>query len=361
MSETKRRASALVLAVMIFGLALWHALLPDAALSRAERRRLQQLPALSWESVRSGAYGDELERYLLDQFPLREQFLELRAFLQLRLLHQSDLDGVYLADGGAAEIIPAWDWDQVDYFAAKMRAAAALFDRPRVFCAVVPDKGFYMAQAHGLPAADYAALQVRLRAGLPDAAFVDLFPLLTLADYYRTDPHWRQEALEPVAAAVLTAMGTAPGDFERVPHTLSPFYGAYCGRALGLRPETLTYLTSPVTGQAQVSSAEQSGSLSVYPQDRFGGMDGYDVFLYGAQALVTLENPLSHSGRELVVFRDSFGSSLAPLLLEGYDRVTLVDLRYLDLDYLPQLLACGSQDVLFLYSAGLINTARILR
>ena len=39
-------------------------------------------------------------------------------------------------------------------------------------------------------------------------------------------------------------------------------------------------------------------------------------------SLLTVDNPNARTDRELVIFRDSFGSSLAPLLLEGYSRVT---------------------------------------
>ena len=91
-----------------------------------------------------------------------------------------------------------------------------------------------------------------------------------------------------MAGALLDAMGAPRGETGYEAHTLSPFYGAYCGRSLGLRPESLTYLTSALTDGAKVTSAELSGELSVYPTDKFSGMDGYDDYLYGAQAFVTL-------------------------------------------------------------------------
>lgn len=58
-------------------------------------------------------------------------------------------------------------------------------------------------------------------------------------------------------------------------------------------------------------------------------MDAYDLFLTGAAAFLILENKNNLGGRELVIFRDSFASSLAPLLMEGYSKITLIDLRYL--------------------------------
>ena len=53
--------------------------------------------------------------------------------------------------------------------------------------------------------------------------------------------------------------------------------------------------------------------------------------------------------KNLILFRDSYGSSLAPLLASGYRTITLVDLRYLSSDQLDQYIDFEDQDVLFLY------------
>ena len=89
--------------------------------------------------------------------------------------------------------------------------------------------------------------------------------------------------------------------------------------------------------------------------------DLYEVFLSGAQPLLTVENPAGEAGRELVLFRDSFGSSLAPLLLQGYSKVTLVDIRYMHPDQVGDYVNFHSQDVLFAYSTLILNSGRSLK
>ena len=79
------------------------------------------------------------------------------------------------------------------------------------------------------------------------------------------------------------------------------------------------------------------------------------MFLSGSDALLTIENPNAATEKELVVFRDSFGSSLAPLLATGYAKITLVDLRYLQSDLLGNFIDFENQDVLFLYSTLVLN------
>ena len=85
------------------------------------------------------------------------------------------------------------------------------------------------------------------------------------------------------------------------------------------------------------------------------GNDMYEIFLGGSLSLVTIENPNADKEKELILFRDSFGSSIAPLLAEGYSKVTLVDLRYLRWERLNQFIDFTDQDVLFLYSTSMLN------
>ena len=65
--------------------------------------------------------------------------------------------------------------------------------------------------------------------------------------------------------------------------------------------------------------------------------------------------------KELVIFRDSFASSLAPLLLDGYKKITLIDLRYLDSDLLNEYISFSNQDILFLYNTTIINNSNVLK
>ncbi|MDD6212114.1 MAG: hypothetical protein PUB22_03050, partial [Clostridiales bacterium] len=58
---------------------------------------------------------------------------------------------------------------------------------------------------------------------------------------------------------------------------------------------------------------------------------------------------------ELIIFRDSFGSSLAPLLTGNYKSIYLVDIRYIEPDYLDEFIDFNNKDVLFLYSTLILN------
>ena len=91
--------------------------------------------------------------------------------------------------------------------------------------------------------------------------------------------------------------------------------------------------------------------------EKAAGKDPYELFLSGPKSLLTIENPSAHTEKELIVFRDSFGSSIAPLLAEGYAKITLVDIRYLSPQMLDRFITFTDQDVLFLYSVSVLNNS----
>ena len=110
-----------------------------------------------------------------------------------------------------------------------------------------------------------------------------------------------------------------------------------------------------------VFNLETGKTTGVYDLEKLSGRDPYDVYLSGAAALLTIENPQGQPGRELIVLRDSFGSSMIPLLLQGYEKVTVVDTRYLSADLLGNYIEFSGQDVLFLYSTLILNSSMTLK
>ena len=85
------------------------------------------------------------------------------------------------------------------------------------------------------------------------------------------------------------------------------------------------------------------------------------MFLSGSLSLITIKNPNAQTDRKLVMFRDSFGSSIAPLLTSGYAQIDLVDIRYIHPDLLWQFVDFEGCDVLFLYSTLVLNNSDTIK
>ena len=142
----------------------------------------------------------------------------------------------------------------------------------------------------------------------------------------------------------------------------APFYGVYYGQAaLPMKPDTLYTLESDLLDQCQVYNYETNAYGGIYDREKLTGSDPYEVFLSGSVSLLRIENPNAQTDRELILFRDSFGSSIAPLLIQGYRSITLVDIRYVSSAMLDRFIDFNGQDVLFLYSTLVLNNSETLK
>ena len=91
--------------------------------------------------------------------------------------------------------------------------------------------------------------------------------------------------------------------------------------------------------------------------EKANGRDPYEMFMSGSDALLTVENPNCNNDKHLIMFRDSFGSSISPLFIESYSKITLIDIRYISSDMLGQFVNFENSDVLFLYSTLVLNNS----
>lgn len=353
----------ILLLLVGFGAAIW--IQPDAELSYSERRKLAQLPEFGLEELLDSEFSGEFEDYLLDQFPLRDAFRSLKALTAFHVFQREDNNGIYLYQGGVYKQEYPMSSVQVTSGAKKINELYETYlQGMRVWYGVIPDKNCYAAESAGQLHMDYDAMKAQLRKEITaDVSEIELFDTLDAESYYRTDPHWRQESLQPVLDRLGETLKLEfPGidSYER--GEFESFYGAYYGQsALAVAPDTLYYLESETTRQAVVYTVDTGETTGLYPLDAYDGMDAYDIFLGGAAAIQMIENPNADTERELILFRDSFGSSLAPLLLEEYAVITLIDLRYVSSELLERFVEFENQDVIFLYSTLIWNGASMLR
>lgn len=359
MDKLQKNANRITIGAFIFiiaGFCLWGLISPDSEVSKPERRKLAQAPVLSIDNIMGGRYFSELDKYLADQFPLRDAFRSLNAGFRLGALSQSDVNGLYIENEVIFKSTYPVNEKNVIKFAQATNKIYHEFIEGRAdhyYAGVIPDKEYF---SNHLKADAGEAAEI-FKLNLEGAWYIDIFKGLNLESYYKTDTHWSQDKLLPVMDILGREMGFDTAKNYEV-KTLSPFYGVYWGQlALDLPGEDLKYLTNSAIDQSVVSNIEKPEFKQVYDVDAFEGVDGYDVFLSGATPLISIVSPLAETDKELVIFRDSFGSSIAPLFLNHYGKVTLVDLRYLSPDILGEYVDCTGKDVLVLYSSLILNSS----
>ncbi|MBQ3099495.1 MAG: hypothetical protein IJC50_00750 [Clostridia bacterium] len=333
--------------------------------SDSERRKLAQMPEIKTESILNGSFMTDFESYTLDQFPLRDSFRTLKSMAVFYGLGQKDNNDIYIADGYAAKLEYPLNEKSIVECADKFTWLYENYIKDKtdkVYLSVVPDKGYYLAEANGYPAMDYEKLFSVLGENMPYAEYIDITGALDIKDYYKTDTHWKQENLVPAVKLFAEKMDFEFTDDFKVNTADSPFYGVYYGQAaLPMPAEKISWLTNDVIDSAIVTNLETGTVGGVYDLAELEGRDPYEIYLYGASPIVEIENPNAKEEKKLVIFRDSFGSSITPLMIEGYSKITLVDIRYILSSFVGNYIDCTDADVLFLYSTLVLNSSNTLK
>lgn len=338
--------------------------LPKEEYSDSERRPLAKMPEISVQNILSGKFMSEFEKYSTDNFPLRDTFRAIKAYCALGVFQRGDNNGIYIHDGYISAVEYPMSESSLDYAASRFRYVyeGLLDDTNKVYFSVIPDKNAFMAAESGHLSMDYEAFEQAAADRMDFAEHIKISDLLTLEDFYRTDTHWKQERITDVAHRLCSEMGTVSGkDFTE--NTLeNGFYGVYKGQAaLPVKADTVKYLTSDTIEGCRVFDHQNNIDSFVYDMEKAYGKDPYEMFLAGPLSLVTVENPANTSGKRLIMFRDSFSSSLATLMAEGYSEIVLIDIRYIQPDIVKRFVDFKNADVLFIYSTMVLNNSDTIK
>lgn len=341
-------------AIFIFFFSFWCFFVTTPDYSESERRTLAKFPELTWQNVWSGQFAKKFEEYTTDRFPIRDKWRSVKAYTRLNLFLQKENNDIFVKDGHISKLEYPMNTKMLDYSISLFtKIEEKYLQQNDVYFAIVPDKNEYIADLK----INYNELEKYMYDRLHFCTPIHLEQLLSAEDYYFTDSHWKQEQIVDVAQHIAKFMGTNISDNYEEHKLEIPFKGVYAGQsALKCEPDIITYLTNDTIEDLQVT-----GANAVYDIKKANGKDTYEFFLSGNQPLVKIKNPNNTDGKRLIVFRDSFASSIMPLLAQGYSEITMIDLRYMNSQLLEKFVDFSDAQVLFLYSSTLLNNSTSMK
>ena len=328
-----------------FGAAL--ILTPSRDFSQQENRFLAQFKAPTADTLRSGKFMESFEKYVSDQFPLRDQWIQLKAYSEKALGKQENNKVYFGTDGQTlfAQFTPPTD-QELSQRVGFVNKLGENLDVP-VYFSLVPDKSWAWASLlpANAPKVDNGSTISRAEALCGDkVAYIDL--QWVLADdrgaFYRTDHHWTTMGALKAGQALLEGMGLVQqaGDlkvlgYQSLPYTQvsDSFYGTTYSSsgAAWVRPDEI-YTVIPeggTKGNITVDRYPEGTAIpgGLYYPEKLEVKDKYAYFLGGNQPLCVIKNPDAAGGR-LLLIRDSYSDSLAPFLTQRFSELHLYDLRY---------------------------------
>lgn len=336
---TKRYSRLLTALFCLFigGMMVWSLLLPDRKSSAVENRPLQQRPSFSVGAVIDGSFMSETEKYIADQFPLRDQWTGMKARME-NTIGKRLFNGVYLCGDtlitkvdSSSDGLEKRNLNYVKQLSGKTDAKVYLGLVPsaaEIWKAKLPAGAVSWDQAAYLKTAGE-------RAGVNTIDF--LKPLKEHEGenlYYRTDHHWTTLGAYYGYTALMESLGQGSKILPKSafrPETVSrDFYGTLYSKSgiHWLKPDSIQYWVPE--GGLNVTSWRTGTPTraSLYEKSFLKKKDQYASFLGGNQPLCVIKNSKITDGSKILLVRDSYSDALAPFLAQNFSEVHLLDLRY---------------------------------
>lgn len=340
----------------------------DMQFSKDEKRILMQKPFFNKESIISGTYTNDLEKYILDQFPLRQKFREIKSYSSYYLFQKLQNENIIVNNNIMIKLNLNYKYDNVITTIKRIEVLKNnYFGKNNCYFVLIPDKNCYNLFKNNIIQnnlnVNYDKIINDINKNTTNIKVLNIKDKLNLSNYYETDSHWKNNDLISLSSYILSKMGNnivMDRKHFYKEKEIENFKGVLASQGALNKKEKIVYLTNEIIENAKVYNYETEKETKVYDLDKLTdkkSLDMYDIFLSGASSLLKIQNNNNSNNKTLVIFRDSFASSISPLFVEYYNIIYLVDLRYIDSTYLDKYIKFdGTEDVLFMYSTALMET-----
>ena len=271
------------------------------------------------------------------------------------------MDGVYVKDGAGYSVY-YYDQDAADtYIAAMNKAAERLEGVATVYSIMSPANSIMLDEEEEkvLGGSDQKETLAYLSSRFdPRVKSVDIIDdLVAHRDeylYFYSDHHWTQKGAYYAYLAFCKAKGIKPVTLEeRVFQDLGEFRGTYFDTVASMgdvRPDTVeAYLPN---GTNELTYDEYGETITAPIVDmsaaEWDPPYKYSAFIQGDQVLETIHNPAITDGSSCLLVKDSYGCAFAPLLVDSYEHLYIIDFRYTDENICDFAKANDIQDVIFM-------------
>ncbi len=332
-------------------------LTPDKDFSETENRSLAQLPGLA--DVADGSFLDDLGSWFADQFPGRDGWMTLNLRTNT-FLGQKEMGGVYLCEDDYLIQVPSAPNEiQAERNLKAINAFQEAYPELNMVMTVVPNA--VTVHADKLPAnapardqrADLAALEGKLRGVTFADVTEDLMAHSSEYLYYKTDHHWTSLGAFYAFQSLAPALGImSPSLSEYTVYPVSTTFEGTLSSKSGSHEalDTVDIYVSNAGIDYYVTFADSGKvSSSMYHRAALDAKDHYTVFFGGNYSRVDITTT-ANTGRNLLLFKDSYANCMVQFLYPYFDHITIIDPRYY-YDNLELVITSESiTDVFFLYN-----------
>ncbi|MBO5055659.1 MAG: hypothetical protein J6C64_04790 [Lachnospiraceae bacterium] len=355
--------TAAVFCILIFGFTVATLIKPSTEFSETENRVLAQKPEAKPETVLSGEFEEKYEEYLTDQFILRNHWIGIKTAMERLLLKRESRD-IYFADDDyliekhTGVFTTQMARRNITKLAEFTQLYAEQLGAGHVSVLIIPNAVDILEDK--LPpfacAGSGNAYLKQISETLPEETWFDASQILQMHKneelYYRTDHHWKTLAAFYVYQAWAGRQGYAVPELEdyEIKTVTDSFEGTIQSK-LGIRTKGDTIeLFFPENEFSYVVKKNNSSDNCIYDYDFLNAKDKYAVYFGGNEPFLQICTE-ADTGRKILVIKDSYANCFIPFMLEEFQEIDILDLRYSN-QRVSELIEEGKYtDLLILYNA----------
>jgi hypothetical protein len=320
--------------------------------SEWENRKLAEFPTATTDTVLSGKFGQDFEAWLTDRFVARDFWVKLKRASD-SILGIKESNGVIVGKNALFDIPDAVNEKAIEKNISAINAFQKKTGLDTSVIIVPSTVAVFPEEAPSLfPAVNEAELIGNIYSSIENASTLDTLPTLQGLGlekaFYKTDHHWTSLG----ASAVYSEWTDRENDFS-LTTVADNFYGTLTSRSsdTSVAPDTVEKIADgdAFTSCVVFDGAKSEAYSSMYFDSYLGLKDKYSYFLGTNQPMVTLETD-ADNGKVLLMFKDSFAHSFVQCASRDFEKVILIDLRYVKAPIDTLVNMEEITNVLFLYS-----------
>lgn len=356
------RILALVFIISIFGIFFMNMFSKDKNFSEEENRMLAKKPKFSIDRLVEGRYTEKYEKYVEDQFTLRNSWIGIKSTVD-RFLGKKEENGVFLGkDDYLIEDFKKPEEKNLQETIKAMNNFSEKYKGINQYALIAPNSVSILKDKlpKNAPVEDQKAYIEELKSSLnSNIKFIDIYNTLESHKdeyiYYRTDHHWTTLGAYYAFLDSANEMGLTPKEnYYDIETVTDEFYGTLYSKSgfKGIEPDSIdVYIPKDENDEVVVSyEEEKKKSGSIYNSEKLNEKDKYEVFLEGNHPLVKI-NTLTDNNKKLLLIKDSYANSFVQFLTPYFNEIVIVDPRYYYEDIDKLISEEGITDLLYLYNA----------
>ena len=308
--------------------------------SELENKNLSQIPILSLESYIDTSFSSDYEKYINDQFFLRDKWIDLKSRIEYLLGKRENNDIIFGKDNYLFKKFTTFNDEMLKNNLNSIITFTNNYNKEVDFFIIPNSYAIYdELTPRYLPLVDQLSLinsinsYLSLKSNNHISTINVAEELLKNKDdyiYYKTDHHWTSYGAYLAYLTYMDYLGLEIVDINNLEKiTINNFLGTYYNRSKYFKADSdfITYYN--ILGlHIEIDGKEQ---LSLMDLDKFKGSDKYSAFLWGNNGLTKVINENiseERKGSSILIFKDSYANSFIQFLSYNYEIIDIIDLRY---------------------------------